>query len=483
MGLGLILFILAILVSLVFFIIFVVKSARDAGALHVVLICILFIESWVFVYFTAGVHAVRVAAAKDAAKEAARLKNVEAEVAKLRYGEASAPDEALEAVIPVQGKLDRITIDRGRIWRQATFIKHTQVQDKDQVQISLQAAAVAAPADPNNPTPTPAPAPAAGPGRSLPQNMVVYGFQEQVTAEGQPLPVFYLGEYKVIASDEASGTATLEATRPLQGFQQARIKQGTESWTLFELLPIDSHSAFVADQSAKTNDEVFGRPDEEKIKELLTGVPEKVLNSYLRDGKQATDVDPPESLWALMKLTKDVKRDVDSDQNADATLSGYFDQSGRAVDIRLKRGEEVNLNDSSTRDNLIVVIDSEAKRMVNEGVAEKVQPVFVRPLNDYEELFNRYAGRGFEIAERIKYYQHQSSLVKAANQDGQIMLAQCQKDKQLLDSDISNYGKEIDVLKGAVAEAIAEADKLKGELSKMYKEIQSRRQKLVSTSN
>lgn len=480
MGLGLILFILAILVSLVLFIIFVVKSARDMGALHVVMVCFLFIEGWVFVYFTAGVHAVRVSAAKEAAKQAKRLQDVVAEVDKLRFGEASAPDEALEAVIPVQGKLDRITIDRGRIWRQVTFIKHTQVQEKDQIQISLQTAA--APADPNNPNPAPAAAPATA-GRSLPQNMVVYGFQEQANAEGQPLPVFYLGEYKVIASDEASGTATLESTSPLLGLQQAKIKQGTESWTLFELLPIDSHTVFMADQSAKTDEEVFGHPDEDKIKELLAGVPEKVVNSYLRDGMQATDVDPPESLWAIMKLTKDIKRDVDSDQNADATLSGYFDQSGRAVDVRLKRGEEVNLNDSLTRDNRIVVIDSEAKRMVNEGVAEKVRPVFVRPLNDYEELFTRFAGRNFEINERIKYYQHQSALITASTQDGQIMLAQCQKDKQMLDSDISNYSKEIEVLKVAVAEATSEFEKLKSELSRMYKEIQSRKEKLVSTNN
>ncbi|MFO0942196.1 MAG: hypothetical protein U0930_15780 [Pirellulales bacterium] len=193
MGLGLILFILAILVSLVLFIIFVVKSARDMGALHVVLVCFLFIEGWVFVYFTAGVHNVRVSAAKQAAKETKRLADVEVEIERKRYGEASAPEEALEAVIPVQGKLDRLAIDRGRIWRQVTFIKHTQLPDKDQIQISLQSAAPAP--DPNNPNPAPAAANATA-GRSLPQNMIVYGFHEVTNAEGQPLPVFILASSK-----------------------------------------------------------------------------------------------------------------------------------------------------------------------------------------------------------------------------------------------------------------------------------------------
>ncbi|MFO0942195.1 MAG: hypothetical protein U0930_15775 [Pirellulales bacterium] len=183
-----------------------------------------------------------------------------------------------------------------------------------------------------------------------------------------------------------------------------------------------------------------------------------------------------------MKLTKDIKRDVDSDQNADATLSGYFDQSGRAVDVRLKRGEEVNLNDSTTRDNRILVIDEEAKRMATEGVAEKVRPVFVRPLNDYEELFTRHAARTFELAEQTKYYQYQTTLLVASTQDGQNMVAQCQKEKQLLDSDISNYGKEIDVLKVALAEETAEYEKTRSELSRIYKEIQSRKEKLFTTN-
>jgi hypothetical protein len=478
MGLGGILFILAVLVSLILFIVFVVKTAREAGPFHIVMMSLLFIECWVFMVFVAGVQHSRVRATKDAKKEADRAAQVTLEVAKLRYGLASDPEEAQDAVIPVQGMLDRLTIDRGRVWRQVTFVKHAKVQDRDQVQLSLQTAQVAAPADPSNPA-VPAAPPAAA-GRSLPTNLVVYGFHEQLDAEGRPLPVFYLGEYKVVASDEATGSVTLEGTQTSLPQHQARIAQGTESWTLYELLPIDSHTAFSAPGSVPSTEAVFGRPDEEKIKELLAGAPPDVLKAYLQDGQRAADSDSPESIWSLLNLLKELKKDVDSDQSADATVSGYFDNIGRSIDIRLRRSEEVTLDPSTLKDNLVVVIESEAKKLIADGTAEQVQRVFVRPLNDYEELFNMNAARDFELSERIKYFQHHSQLIDLANTDGQSMLAERQKEKQLLDSDLSNYKKEIEVLNSAVAEATSEVDVLKKELSRMYQEIQGRRDRLVS---
>lgn len=476
MGLGGILLILVILISLVLFIIFLVKSARDWGALQAVFLSILFIESWVFVVFSAGVHNTRVKDTVDASQQSQKLKKASADLEIRRYGSASDPEDKLEAVVPVQGKLDRLTIDRGRVWRQAVYVG--QVQGKDQFQLNLQSAP-AAPADPNNPNAAqPVAAPAS---RTLPVNMVVYGFQEQLSSEGYPLPVFYLGEYKVVVSDEATGLVTLEPTRAMLPLHLERIKQGLESWTLYELLPIDSHHAFVAEGSSASDEMIFGKPDEDKIKELLANSPAEVVDAYINDGQKARDNDPPETLWALISLIKSLKSDVDSPENADAGQSSYFDSLGRAVDERLRKGEEVTLDPSNLKDDRIVVIDSEAKKLIGDGTAKLVSPVFVRPLNDYEELFNNHARREYELAERIKYYQHQTSLINAANQDGQNMLTEQQKENQLLDADLGNYKKEIDVLNSAVAEANAELDMLKKELSRLYQEIQGRREKLVST--
>jgi hypothetical protein len=480
MGLGGILFIVAVLISLITFIILMVKTAREMGAFHLVMASILFIECWVFMFFVAGVQNVRVAATKDAKKETEKLVKVSADLEKIVYGTPNDPEESLDSVVRVQGKLDRLTIDRGRVWRQVSFVKHSKVQDKDQVQLNLQSAQVAQPADPNNPA-VPA-APAVPAGRSLPLELLVYGFHEQTNADGQPLPVYYLGEYKVVNVDEASGSVTIESTQPGLPLHQQRIAAGTESWTLYELLPIDSHTAFAKPGSSPSTEEVFGHPDDETINQLLASVPESVRRSYLRDGTQKADDDPVDSIWALLDLQKELKSDVDSDQNADATVSSYFDNIGRSIDVRLRRGEEVTLDPSALKDNLVVVIGSEGTKLVSSGIAQEVKRLYVRPLNDYEQLFNTYAARGFELDTRIEYTRHVSKLIDQSSNDLQGMVAGGLKEKQDLGKDLSNYKKEVEILTSAVAAATSEYEQLKQDLSRLYQEIQGRRDRLVSAS-
>ena len=331
MGLSGILFILVLLIFLTVFIVMIVKSARAWGALNIVLLSILFIQCWVFMVFTAGVHHERVRATKDAHTQRERARLALAESKRLRYGTVDAPIDSLEAVVPVQGRLERLTIDRGRVWRRLTFVGQQAIS----IRLNVQTAQV--PQDPLAEEPAPAVSVAAG--SSLPENLVVYAFEEQPDDEGHPLPVFYLGEYRVTRNDAASGEITIESTLPFHPLHQARIAQGVDSWTLYELLPIDSHSAFAA-LGAEPNDEyIFGRPDEERIRELLAGVPESVLDGYLRDGQRASENDRPETIWEQISLLRELQVDVDSDQSADATISGYFDQTGRSIDLRLKRGK------------------------------------------------------------------------------------------------------------------------------------------------
>jgi uncharacterized coiled-coil protein SlyX len=474
MGLGGILVIVAILVTLILFVLFVVKNAKLWGAWQIVVMSILFIECWVFLISTAFVHDQRVRATWDAFKEKARAEKAVKEVEQLRYGSVSDPEEALNAVIPVQGQLDRLTIDRGRIWRQVTFVKHSKVQEKDQVQLSFQNAQAAAPAGGGPP-------PASG-AASLPQNMLVYGFQEVLDPEAKPLPIFYLGEYRVVATDAASGSVTLESTSPLHPLHLAKIGQGTESWTLFELLPIDSHSAFIAPGSQPSDEAIFGRPEEDKIKELLANSPPEVLSAYLRDGQTAEASDSPESIWTQINLLKEYKLDVDADQSADATRSGYFDSSGRAIDSRLKRKEMVTLDPNELKNNRIVLPEPDAKKLIDAGVAQLTRRVFVRPLNDYGQLFSMLSAQDYELVEQSKYYKYNSQLIEQANQDALNMLTETQKEKQLLESDLSNYQKEIQILNAAVTEANSELESLKQKLSKLYQEIQGKRDALVSTN-
>ena len=477
MSLGLIIFLLLILISLTFFIVFIVKTARQWGALHIILLSILFIESWVFLYFTAGVQYERVRATRDAFRF-----RQEAEVAiergrALRFGSFKEVQDSLDAIIPVQGQLERLTIDRGRVWRQLTFANIAG----NNVELVLQAPRASTVdgdfADP------PAAAPQSTGGVSLPQNLVVYAFEEKETEEGYPLPVFYLGEYRVTRSDSVTGEIHLESTLPLLEMHRLRIEQGTaSSWTLYEMLPTDSHLAFAAPGAEPNDEAIFGRPDEEEIRSLLDGVSESIVSSYLKDGQKATDDDRSDTIWEQVNLLTEYTVDVDSDQSADATVSGYFDQVGRSIDIRLKRNEPVSLAPGELRDNRIVVIESVARDLVSRGIAERVQRIFVRPLNDYLGLFNRAHSKRFELAERIKYYDYQNQLIDQANQASQNMLAIRQRESQRLNSDLNGYQKEIQFLNSAVVQADAEVEKLKKDLSNLYRALhQHHRQQLVGS--
>lgn len=476
MGLGLIIFILVILVALTCFIVFLVKTARYWGVLHSILLCVLFIESWFFLYFTAGVQYERVRATRDAYRFRQEAEKAIKDGQVLRFGLVDAPYDSLEAVLPVQGQLERLTIDRGRVWRQLGFVGSAD----NGVELVAQAPqAAASDLDDGTGQPPAAAAPAGSQGVSLPQDLVVYAFEEKVDDLGYPLPVFYLGEYRVTKSDPATGAIGLQSTLPLHAMHRARIEAGTSSWTLYEMLPIDSHQAFAAAGSEPNEETIFGRPDDEQIRQLLQGVPESTLNAYLRDGQKASDDDRPESIWEQINLLTDYQVDVDSDQSADATVSGYFDQVGRSIDVRLKRNEPVSLAPGELRDNRVVVLESVARELIERGAAERVQRIFVRPLNDYLGIFNRFHAKRFELDERTKYYQFQNQLIDQANQAGQNMLAVRQKENQLLTSDLSGFQKEVQFLNSAVDQASADLDQLKKDLSSLYRAIQEHHRQLL----
>lgn len=470
MGLGLILFILVLLVFLTAFIVFLVKSARQWGALHIVLLSFLFIESWVFLYFTAGVQHERVRATRDAHRFREEAEEAIARGNRLRFGSVDAPYDSLEAIIPVQGQLERLSIDRGRVWRQLSLINRTE----NRIDLSLQSAAPDLDLDEPG-----APAVQLAVGASLPEDLVVYAFDEQLDEQGYPLPVFYLGEFRVVSSDADSGEVTLESTLPMLAIHQTRIDEGAENWTLYEMLPIDSHVAFSAPGSEPTDEAIFGRPEEDEIRRLLDGAPEAVISSYLRNGQAALEEDRPETIWEHLNLLTEYEIDVDSDQSADATISGYFDQVGRSIDIRLKRDERVSLNPAELRDNRIVVTQAVARDLIDRGIAERVQQIFVRPLNDYLGLFNRYFSQSFDLDERIKYYQYQNELIDQANQNGQQLVAYRQKENQLLTEDLSNFQREVQFLSEANEEGSQSVQTFKRRLSRLYRALQEHHQQLM----
>ena len=126
MTLGGILVLLMLLVSLIVFIYIIVVSARGWGALHVTLLCFLFIECWVFLVMVAGVQGTRVKFTKEEDDQRKRAEAAEAETHKLMWGTFSEDNRNLEAVVPTRGELRRTTNDRGRVWRRVVLLQAGQ---------------------------------------------------------------------------------------------------------------------------------------------------------------------------------------------------------------------------------------------------------------------------------------------------------------------------------------------------------------------
>ncbi|MFN3191381.1 MAG: hypothetical protein ACE361_12735 [Aureliella sp.] len=473
MTLGGILFLLLLLVSVIVFIFVTVKTAKTWGALHTTLLWTLFTECWIFVVFAAGVQATRVKFTKDAFVQEKKAAEATERTRDLTWGRFQPNVENLDAVVPAQGELRRLTSDRGRVWRQVTFIRN----NNGEFQLELSSAAPAADdlgADPVAADDTPT-------SESLPVNQVVYGFSEELNSEGKPIPNFYLGEFTVTQSQD--GAVTLKPTLPLTPPQVQQVRGNASSWTLYEMLPLDSHQAFAAPGSEKTEDAVFGRMDEETLGNLFAAVPtagerqSKLLQSYTRDGQQATPDDPTSSVWAEVNMIKAESFDVDSEENANATERGFFDSSGRSIDIRLKRTSETEKGSvqltPDMKQQLVVLKEEAARKLVEKGAAEINKRIYVRPLNDYEQAFNNHSIRMKDVAERIELYQRETGLLAAANQEGQELIGLEQVEEGKLREDIQNYDKEISVLENSVAAAKQQLTSLRSELSRLFRQVQS----------
>ncbi|MEM7478077.1 MAG: hypothetical protein AAF483_24080 [Planctomycetota bacterium] len=467
MTLGGIIILLLLLISLIAFIYLVVVTARGWGALHTTLLCFLFIECWVFMVFAAGVQNERVKAIAKAEKEKERAERATSETQRLLWGTFKPGENNLNAVIPVQGELRRQTADRGRVWRGLSM------QPGNGGSFDLRVTAQQGGVDPA------APAAGAGPASSasIPVNLVVYAFGEESNAEGMKIPKHYLGEHTVTKSQD--GEITVQPTLALSRFQQRLINEGKgDSWTLYESLPLDGHRPFAASGSQESDTEVFGRMDEESIGALFTSVPEannrrtNILNSYLHDGQRANQDDPEDSIWVSLTMQKTEKFDVDSKQEVNVDVGSFFDSFGRAIDARLKIDDEaakgtVSL-DTNIKNNMILFKASAASSLENSGAAKVVQRFYVRPLNDYEQVFNDHAVRMKDIAERITIYTRETELLNNAYQNIQTIIVQEQKDKVGLDNDLQYYRSEVSVLQNSVNKAQSELASLQTEMTQLF---------------
>jgi hypothetical protein len=483
MGLGGILILLLLIVSLVAFIYLIVVTAKGWGALHTTLLCFLFIECWVFIVFAAGVQNRRVRYTKEAALAERQALQAAEQTQKLLYGSGfDLQSENLDAVVPVRGMVRRLVAARGRVWRQLAFVQESNGS------YQLEFMAPATPANADDALGGMADTPQAGrrvsDAESLPRELVVYAFASDVDERGLPFPIFYLGEYRVARNQ--AGQVTLDPTLPLLPQQRQYIASGEAStWMLYELMPVDGHEVFAAPGSSPSDSEIFGHMEREQFEELFANVPnenglrDRLIDSYARDGAPTDDQTELASLWVQINILSPVTVDVDSRDTTNATVGGYFDTIGRSVDERLKRGESPTVELTPEMNSKRIIVKEEvAQELIAAGKAELVQRLYVRPLRDYEDAFNHYVVQAAELNDRIAIVKRNSSEIEAANQLGNEMITRRQVENQRLTADLEGIQKELAVLNQLATSADGELAGLKGQMSNLYRTIIARRNQM-----
>lgn len=397
-----------------------------------------------------------------------RVARIEAEQKTLKFGDPLDP-AAGQGVLDLQSQLKRYALEAGRRWPNLTMqanaggsitLAKVEIQPELPPGVAPDAADPAA-ADAG----AAAPAAPAAPQPMIPQGLVVYGFAESAEpGVALPVPTFFLGEFRVTAS--GPDQVTLTPANRLEGPQQQAIASGqARTWTLYELLPLDSHEPFIAPGSEPADDAVFGRVDDALVKRLLSqGVSQETLDKYLRDGARAKPDDPPATRWVKIEFIKPHSVVVDSPEQRNVLDGGFFDGTGQAVDSRLQRGGEDGSAKFKIADQIIVKEEA-ANELIDQGVAKLLDTYYVRTLNDYRFALRRIRLRISELAIRQQELEYEAKVLQDAIDATVAMLAINQEAKLKLEKDVAKIQAE----RAAIA----------AYKTKLSDEVTSTRQKLV----
>lgn len=451
-----ILLILTVLLVIAFFF-FLWKSADRWGVTQLVFAPLVFIMALILIPFVGMAMKARIAWQETRTELQDRLENAEETQKQIKYG-VGAAIEGQPALVPLQIELHELRADAGRVWRRLALndtangyvlsLPRPQAPPGDLDAQAAPPAAAAPPAGADAQPPTPA----------IPEGLVVYAFAEQQGPGGIAVPRFYLGDFQVTTASPTQ--VTLQPMKPLPKPVLDEIASGnTGRWTLYEVMPVDSHQAFIAPGSKPTPDALFGRVDENLVRRLLEGkVSPQTLDRYLRDGSRARQDDPPETLWSRVEFTTDYEIVVDSPEQRNALDGGYFDGAGQAVDSRLQRGEAGPV--AFDRGDTLVVKQEAAEELIADGVARLIDTYFVRPLNDYRFGYQQILGRLDRLNEKEKVVAREIRVLRKAHDLTVEMVTRAQEDQLKLERDLAQYRKE----REAIAEYVDKLDNRIGEL-------------------
>ncbi|MEX2175497.1 MAG: hypothetical protein WD872_14130 [Pirellulaceae bacterium] len=455
----------------IFFIFLTVMNTKTWRWVHVTMTFFVFATVIAFGVYAAMTMKTRLAWIGHVDSLEKKLDIETASLTKLTYGDPKDHSREKESVVNLKNELARTILDRGRVWRGLVVTPGANG-------FTL---STAPPAEEGAAAPAPVP-------HHLEPKTVVYAFKEGLTPQaGQTpatdpvvIPGYYLGEFQV--TETAADSVTVVPTRlpmppdqaavanNLQGYAEGR----PATWTLYEVAPIDSHE-WLSDLTEEQLRVLIPQP--------MTGLPndqyQKFLSQYLRDGKEADEVnDPPENIWIEVKFVKPHTVDVDAPSEASLdypTLSGPFDSNGRARIDRLRRtkpGADPAAELAAAefvKDDTAIFDRATAEQLIADDVATKVRSIYRRKLNDFELRFGGIHARIAALNGRIRALGRDLASLQASKSKADEQSALLDTFQTNLTADLTKVRYEAEEL-GNYNEAVTKRlDEVRAELSHLYR--------------
>jgi heme exporter protein D len=345
-------------------------------------------------------------------------------------------------------RLTRLLIDRGRVWRSCT------PGNPDQGIVPVQVIQEV------------------GDSHQIPQNMVLHAFREApIDDEGtMRVPAAYIGEFRVTAINEAG--VMLRPTRQLSPVQVAQLGIAGATWSLYEKIPSDSQRLFTDPDTPpelqREGAPIFGEVNEEELTEVFQFVQDnlpaqgqlsaerlqEVVGQFLRSGSRATEGDSPDTIQLKVRFLQEHAVQVDTNVAQGALSSRPFDASGLAQVEYLQRDDEDSVTIQPGA--IVVLTPSVANPLIQEGVCELVEPIYVRPLTNFSLALNRLYHRRLRNTQIVEAVRYNTGMLSAAKEKIDQQTIYRQQERTRVEEDLEKLKFEREQIT-QLAEAVTKA--------------------------
>ncbi len=437
---------------------------------HVAASLLVFLSAVTFLAFASFVLKTQAAWRNHYESYSAALEAVRAENVQLQHGDLEELHQTEGSIRSLRARLSSKLVDRGRVWRgwePLGRVAADQGDDPPRLRYRLRPPR---PVVEENGEEEPAAAPRIAPGT------VVYAFTErELTAheleEAFRVPDIYLGEFNVTEANEDA--VTLAAMLPPDEEQIEALEAGGTTWVLYDVIPLDSHHAFaVMDEEERR---MVGK-EREALTEFFPNRyewPEERYEQFLerltRFNREATDQDPPENVWVLVEFVRAHEIQVDSDLEQSLLDEGgrFYDASGRALELHVRRGEDgtVRLLEGDT-----AVFDRDtADTLIGDGICRQIRLLYRRSLSDYGFAFRDIHYRNLDLDVEMARATRDRDTMVALRDKAEEELVFHQREQANLETDLAGFEQELQLLQTYYGELEETWSRTRARLSELFR--------------